>query len=175
MAKTPLRSVFASGVCGVSLKQFGMNIIDLRESSEAIPLLSGWHHNEWSYQNQQFGLEERTEQMQKHLCDDFIPSTYVAEEATEVLGSAAIVKHDMEIHLEYSPWLASVFVSPDDREKGIGSELVLHVMSQAKKNNVRNLYLFTPDKELFYSRLGWQIIHKELYRNIEITIMRMQL
>ncbi|MCP4749360.1 MAG: GNAT family N-acetyltransferase [Proteobacteria bacterium] len=152
-----------------------MNIIDLRENAEAIPLLSEWHHHEWSYQNPQFGLEERIEKMRCHLCEDFIPSTYVAEEAAEILGSATVLKHDMEIHLEYSPWLASVFVSQDHRNKGVGSELVLHVMAQAKKNNISNLYLFTPDKELFYNRLGWQTIHKELYKNIEVTIMRIQL
>ena len=57
----------------------------------------------------------------------------------ELFGSAAIIEHDMDTRMELSPWLASVFVAPEFRKRGIGSKLVTHVMEQAKNNKIKNI------------------------------------
>ena len=74
-----------------------------------------------------------------------------------------------------SPWLASVFVSPENRGKGVGSKLVIRVMEKAKEAGIPVLYLFTPDKEGFYQKLGWQTISKEAYRGQLVTVMQVNL
>ena len=81
----------------------------------------------------------------------------------------------MDTKQELSPWLASVFVSPENRSRGIGSELVIQVMNQARDAGIKTLYLFTPDKEHFYIRLGWQPISKEIYRDHMVTVMQVNL
>ncbi len=112
--------------------------------------------------------------MQSFLNDDLIPSTFIAIEK-DLLGSAAIVAHDMDTKKELSPWLASVFVSSENRSRGIGTQLVLFVMNQAREAGIKTLYLFTPDKEHFYKRLGWHTISKELYRDHMVTVMQVNL
>ena len=112
--------------------------------------------------------------MQSFSNDALIPSTFIAVEK-DLLGSAAIVAHDMDTKQELSPWLASVFVSPENRSRGIGSELVLQVMNQARNAGIKTLYLFTPDKERFYIRLGWQTISNEIYRGHVVTVMQINL
>lgn len=149
-----------------------MDIVDLRKIPEIIPKLAEWHHGQWAYLNPQDTLEKRVEKTKRYLCEEPIPSTFVAIESGEVLGSAAIVEHDMETRMEYSPWLASVFVSPEHRAKGIGSTLVTHVMSFAKKNGTNTLYLFTTDREHFYKRLGWSTIHIEPFNVVQAIIMQ---
>ncbi|MFC1533163.1 GNAT family N-acetyltransferase [Thermodesulfobacteriota bacterium] len=151
-----------------------MDIIDLIKIPEAVPLLAKWHHNQWSYLNPNSSLEKRLEETKLFLCETFIPSTYVAIEENEVLGSAAIVEHDMDTRLEYSPWLASVFVNPKHRNKGVGSKLILHIMSSARKNDLSTLYLFTPDKKNFYKRLGWSTIHTEPFNGVSVSIMNVK-
>ena len=159
----------------VSFNELKMDIVDLHEIPEIIPMLAEWHHQQWSYLNPQISLEKRTEEYQKFLSEGLIPSTFVARENDEVVGSAAIVEHDMNTRMEYSPWLASVFVHPSHRNKGVGSTLVSHVISQAKKNNTESLYLFTPDKEDFYKRFGWFTIHREPYKNVQVFVMKVNL
>jgi N-acetylglutamate synthase-like GNAT family acetyltransferase len=148
-----------------------MKILNLKEIPDTIPTLAKWHHEEWAYLNPQKSLEKRIESYREYLGEALVPSTYVALEKSTVLGSASIIKHDMDTRVEYSPWLASVFVHPDHRERGVGSKLVSHVMSTAKKSGFESLYLFTPDRESFYKRLGWTTIHREPYNATQVTIM----
>ena len=151
-----------------------MEIIDLKFKPHHIPVLAGWHHNEWADLNPDITVDQRAEWMQSYLTEKLVPSTFVAEEK-ELLGSAAIVEHDMDTKPDLSPWLASVFVSPAHRNQGIGTNLVIHVMEKAKESGIQTLYLFTADKEGFYQKLGWETISKEIYRGHLVTVMRADL
>ncbi len=151
-----------------------MQILDLREEPQHIPTLAAWHHHQWSSLNPGHSLEKRIAKMQDYLGDNFVPSTLIAK-TTELLGSAAIVENDMETKPELTPWLASVFVAPEYRNQGIGSQLVKHVMQKAKQAGIEALYLFTPDQANFYQKLGWEVFSHEEYRDHSVTVMRVRL
>lgn len=151
-----------------------MEILDLKKEPEHLPVLARWHHEQWSYLNPGETIEQRLERMRVYLDESFVPSTFIAKDDV-LLGSAAIVAHDMETRPDLSPWLASVFVAPEQRGKGLGKRLVLHVMNEAKNRGINTLYLFTPDKAPFYQNLGWKIVTKEHYRGQEVTIMTIEL
>jgi GNAT superfamily N-acetyltransferase len=148
-----------------------VKIIDLKHSPEHISLLANWHHEQWSYLNPGKSLQKRIDDMQGYLNDTFIPTMYVAMIDSVPIGSAAIVALDMDIRLDLTPWLASVYVVPKHRNRGFGSALVAHVMRRAKRQGVKRLYLFTPDQEHFYVHLGWKRLEKVSYRGTEVTIM----
>jgi len=147
-----------------------MKIINLKQCVDQLPLLAQWHQAEWSYLNPGQSLQARIEKMQAYLNDEFIPSTFVAIE-NEVLGSAAIVACDMKERKQYSPWLASVYVAPEYRRKGTATELVRHVMQQAAENKIKKLYLYTPDQEQFYKKMGWKTQERLNYHGHDVTIM----
>ncbi|MCK5394626.1 MAG: GNAT family N-acetyltransferase [Gammaproteobacteria bacterium] len=151
-----------------------MKIINLKSHPEHLELLARWHHAEWSYLNPEENIAQRITRMRSYLNDDFIPSTFIANDR-ELLGSAAIVKNDMETKPQLSPWLASVYVAPPNRNRGIGTKLVLHSMEMARSNNINKLYLLTPDKKLFYQKLGWHIISEEMYHGYTVTVMEISL
>jgi N-acetylglutamate synthase-like GNAT family acetyltransferase len=156
---------------GASFHFSKMKIIDLKFEPHHIPVLANWHHREWSYLNPNGTVEQRAEKMRCYLTDDILPSTFLAKE-DELLGSAAIIEHDMDTRLDLSPWLASVFVAPEYRCNGVGSKLVLHVMEKANEAGIPILYLFTPDQERFYQKLGWHTISTETYRGHLVTVMQ---
>ena len=152
-----------------------IRIVDLRDAPQHIPQLAAWHHEQWSYLNPGKTLEHRIENLRDHLEPTELPRTFiaVAEHGTP-LGSASLVAHDMDSHPELTPWLASVFVAPIHRKKGIGAALVQRVMAAAGEAGIERLTLFTPDQEAFYQSLGWHTIAKELYRGDEVTIMQFE-
>ena len=152
-----------------------MDIINLKEEPNLIPTLAKWHHNEWSYLNPSLTLNERIYKMEAYLSNEIIPSTYIAKENNILLGSSALIEHDMETNKHLTPWLASIYVAEPHRKQGIGSKLVLHAMKEAKKENISKLYLFTPDQENFYKNLGWSTIEKERYHNHNVVIMEVTL
>jgi N-acetylglutamate synthase-like GNAT family acetyltransferase len=149
-------------------------IKDLRQIPDTLLQLAQWHQSEWSQLNPGETLEQRIDRMQDYLNKDFIPSTFVAIDHT-VLGSAAIVKNDMATRKKLSPWLASVYVSPDRRGRGIGRKLVQHVMSCAKNRAYDKLYLFTADQQKFYESLGWQTFDIEHYHGQQVSLMQIKL
>lgn len=152
-----------------------MNIVDLRDVPEHLPTLATWHQQEWGYINPQRSLAERIAEMQTHLGDDLVPSTLVAENAGEVLGSASVIAHDMDVHQDKAPWLASVYVSPGARGKGFGSQLVSRVMQHAAAAGIPELYLYTMDQEALYQRLGWWTISREVYHGVDVIVMKTEL
>lgn len=151
-----------------------MQILNLNEEPQHIPTLTIWHQQEWAHLNPGSGVEKRLEKMMAYLGAELVPSTFIAKQ-TELMGSAAIVAHDMDTRPELTPWLASVFVAPEYRNNGVGSRLVQHVMQQAEQAGIGTLYLFTPDRAGFYRRLGWQVLSEEEYRGYPVTVMQARL
>lgn len=146
-------------------------IKNLTTIPDTLNLLAQWHQSEWAKFNPGETLEQRMVRMHDYLNPDFIPSTFVALDDC-VLGSGAIVKNDMDSRPELSPWLASVYVLPGHRGRGIGSKLVQHIMSQAKSETYKKLYLFTTDKQDFYEKLGWQTFDVENYHGQQVNLMQ---
>jgi predicted N-acetyltransferase YhbS len=151
-----------------------VDIVNLADIPEHLPRLAAWHHHQWSHLNPESTLRRRVEKMRTHLENRLIPSTFVAMDDAP-LGSASIVEHDMDTRTDLSPWLASVFVAPEHRCKGVGSELVRHVMDRARRNGIRTLYLFTPDRAPFYAKLGWRKVSDEDYHGRRVTVMEIEL
>ncbi|ALO47546.1 GNAT family N-acetyltransferase [Pseudohongiella spirulinae] len=148
-----------------------MQIYSLKDKPEHLMQLAKWHHAEWSYLNPARSFEERVTEMKEDLQGKPIPTTYVAEVDGRLLGSATILADDMSSHPELTPWLASVYVDDAQRGKGIGSTLVRRVMQHAREHGVKRLYLYTPDQEQLYARLGWSLLSRESYNGTMVTIM----
>lgn len=152
-----------------------MRIMNLKEDKESLQILAKWHQDEWYFLEPTKTLQDRILKIQQCFCDAFIPSIYIAKENNDLLGSAAIIEHDMDTRTDLTPWLAGVYVSEDNRKKGIGSKLVLYVMEQAKDYGIKTLYLYTLKHSDYYRKLGWNIVEKTEYKKRSVTIMSVDL
>jgi len=143
----------------------------LAEHEEFVATLVQWHHEEWSYLRPGDTIEARTNRIRSACGRQQIPTVFVAFTDSELLGSAMLIAHDMDTRLEFSPWLAGVFVTPRHRGKGIGAALVHRTVREACILNVPRLYLYTPSTEQFYVRLGWQSFDRTRYRGVKVVMM----
>ena len=66
--------------------------------------------------------------------------------------------HDLEGREDLTPWLGGVFVGSQFRRRGIGEALCVTVEEAAKSRGIQTLYLFTLDKQAWYSRQGWTLL-----------------
>jgi GNAT superfamily N-acetyltransferase len=148
-----------------------MKITNLKEHPEYIPTLAKWHHDEWAYLNPGGSLEGRIRFLGAQTESDDIPETFVAVSGTILLGSASLVPHDMEMRMDLTPWLASVYVATEQRKQGVGSALVRHVVQEAARRGYETLYLFTPDQQALYAGLGWTTLEKTEYQGYVVEIM----
>jgi N-acetylglutamate synthase-like GNAT family acetyltransferase len=76
---------------------------------------------------------------------------------------------------DLSPWLASVYVDPPFRNRGIGASLVQRVAQEARTLGFPTLYLFTPDRAAFYANLGWQVVERDEWNGCQVTVMELKL
>ena len=143
----------------------------LADYPQYIPVVAKWLHSEWGHHNPDKTVQDYEESVRRHLGRNSIPLMLIALWDGLPAGTASIYVQDMSIHEELSPWLASVFVSPDQRNKGIGSKLVGAIEENARNLRIARLYLWTPDKEHFYSRLGWSVLERLEHFNQPVVLM----
>lgn len=100
-----------------------------------------------------------------------IPTTLVALEGDALLGSVSLLENDHDDIRAYSPWLASLYVRPDQRGRGLGIELVRRCEDMAHRLGVVRLYLYTSGQEDFYRKLGWDDVATVSLRGVCATVM----
>lgn len=148
-----------------------MQVGYLADHQEFIPTVVNWHHQEWAYLRPGDSIEARTVRLKASCGHREIPTVVIAFTGDALLGSAMLIAHDMETRMELSPWLAGVFVAPEQRRRGVGAALVRRVIDDATMLGVHRLYLYTPSAEEFYSRRGWSLVERTSYRGINVGIM----
>jgi len=104
-----------------------------------------------------------------------LPTTLVAIAAGELLGSISLVVDDHAELTRYSPWLASLFVAPAARGRGIGTALLERMLAEARALGIARLYLFTEHQEDWYAALGWILVeHARLADGHVVSILSRQ-
>lgn len=88
------------------------------------------------------------------------PITLVAIINDECVGTISIFENDLKTQNILSPWLASLYVSPDFRGKGIAKNLINKVQHIVKELGFKELYLRTEHTSEYYRLLGWEFIYK---------------
>jgi GNAT superfamily N-acetyltransferase len=147
----------------------------LADRREFIPTVARWHHAEWGHLRPGETVEGRAARVERACGHREVPTTFVAVAGDQLLGSASLVDHDMDIRPKLSPWLSGVFVAPEHRRRGIGAALVKRVVQEARALGTSRLYLYTPGSGALYLRLGWSVMertfYRELWRDQKVTIM----
>jgi N-acetylglutamate synthase-like GNAT family acetyltransferase len=153
----------------------GVRISYLIENPEYIPQLAQWLFEQWSSMLGEKTLEARIKKLNAHMNREQLPIAWVAHANGQLLGTAALRVHDLEGREDLTPWLGGVFVGPDFRRRGIGAALCATVEDAARSRGIQTLYLFTLDKQAWYSRMGWTLLAPCVWHQRPGDIMYKQL
>src|SRR5437763_7475293 len=134
----------------------GVQISYLIEHPGYIPELAQWLFEQWDSILGEGNPDARIKKLKAHMNRDKLPIAWVAHANGQLLGTAALRVHDLEGREDLTPWLGGVFVGADFRRQGIGAALCATVEDAARSRGMQTLYLFTLDKQAWYSRLGWR-------------------
>jgi GNAT superfamily N-acetyltransferase len=149
-----------------------IRIIRVNGDSPHLAILAKWTHDTWGHLHPGRRLETAIAVLRDECGPCGVPSVFAALHGETPVGTASLVADDMSDRLDLTPWLASVFVRPDWRGHGIASLLVQRVEEEARSHGHDHFYLYTPDQQALYRRLGWRDLEERDYRGEAVTIMR---
>jgi predicted N-acetyltransferase YhbS len=148
-----------------------MRVAPLVERPDLVEQVSAWGFTEWGHLNPDQTLEQRAARIRGKMNVDRVPVAFVAlDEEDRIVGTASLIFDDLEGDPR-NPWLASVFVPPEHRKKGIASALVRTVEDAARRFGYSRLYLFTSSAPALYTGLGWRMLEQRDYRGEHIQVM----
>jgi N-acetylglutamate synthase-like GNAT family acetyltransferase len=152
-----------------------MRIDYLDQHREHIATLAAWHHAEWGHLYDEWTLEIAQAELADHATHRSLPTTLVLIDDDKLLGSVSLVLEDApEFANEGSPWLASLYVVPWARGRGLGAMLVNAAVATAARAQIETLFLFTPEHAGFYQELGWRLITRTSLKGTAVDLMEIE-
>lgn len=152
-----------------------MQIAYLADHPHHIPTVAHWQYGEWGHLNPGDSVQGRIERLGQHIGRPGLPTTLIALEGDTVLGSAGLVVNDLRTHPDLTPFLASVYVAPTYRRRGVATALVQQAKVVIQQLGLPVLYLITHDRQNLYAGLGWQAQCDLDYRGESVTLMMVTL
>jgi GNAT superfamily N-acetyltransferase len=152
-----------------------VRIESIADHPELVETVAHWQWGEWGHLDPADSLAARIAGIGAQAAGGQIPTTYVALEGDLPLGSASLVVDDLPTHPEFTPWLASVYVTPAARGRGVASALVRRVVEHVAAMGVTRLHLYTENARGLYEKLGWHAIATDHFEGSPVTIMAIDL
>lgn len=143
----------------------------LANHPERVPELASWFYDEWGRKESDTTLENITHHLQQRLHQDRAPLTLVGFLEDGAVASASIKIREMETHPHYEHWLGAIYIKPNYRGQGLGSQIVRHTVAIATQLQINELYLYTHSHEDFYVKLGWNTIERPHYHGRTVALM----
>ena len=127
---------------------------------------AGWHIEEFGhlYPHEVWNEEIAVAEFATMSTPGELPTTWVAfdgddRSAAGVLGSVSLIAtDDLPGYEHVGPWLASLFVHPRGRIRGLGERLVNHAVQAATEAGHAEVFLFTAGQAEFYLQRGWRMV-----------------
>lgn len=135
-------------------------IADLFERPELIPTVARWIHAEFWADKDVHTPASLAALFALATQPNVIPLSLVALSSGEPVGTINLIENDDEGRRHLRPWLAALYVVPDQRCRGIGSSLVRALQKRAASMGIERMYLGT-DNPGFYLRLG-AVVHERV-------------
>ena len=133
-----------------------IKIMHLLDDIESLEEVSEWIYEEWEKKYNR-KVEDIIYRSKHSLNRNGIPQMYIAKHENEVVGVVSIWRCDLKSRQDLYPWMATLFVKEEYRNKGIGTILQKKVIEETKKMNYKNIYL-TTDHENYYEKMGWMFL-----------------
>lgn len=137
-----------------------ITIEPLNACPELIPVCASWTFGHWDCQA---GTAfEETNQLYREAANETssLPLTFVAVADGKPAGMISLREDDFRERTDLSPWLASLYVHPSHRNKGISLLLIAKLEVEAERMGYKRLYLTTEDSKSLYEKNGWQEIDR---------------
>ena len=113
----------------------GFSLVYLADFPKAVDACAAWDFGQWDLQKKGATLEKSYKVFAGALQKEALPLTIVAlnDETKLPVAMASLWEKDGQEWKAYTPWIASVFVHPRFRGRGIAKALVARLEDEARR------------------------------------------
>jgi predicted N-acetyltransferase YhbS len=127
---------------------------------------------EWGELSPWASVLEIEKRLARQLDAPGVPFTMVALDDMDVLlGTASVKLFELPEHRDKMHWLGEVCVKTGLRGQGIGAALIRACIAESRRLRLPTLYLYTPDQQALYARLGWEELQRDFVNGENVSIM----
>jgi predicted N-acetyltransferase YhbS len=152
-----------------------LRIASLHLHPRAAPVLAAWHADAFGPWLGGWTVAEALAELRTHGSPESVPFTLVAFEEDQPVGSISLLREDPPAPPADGPWLASFFVRPDRRGRGIGGRLHDALVEAARSAGEQRLFLWTPDADPWYVARGWSLHGRLAAFGVESRVLSLDL
>lgn len=134
-----------------------MQIKKLMDNSEYLTQTSGLLFREWS--SLSLWADEgliRTRLIERNSSNTGQMTLVAIDTENSVIAAGSIIHYELSDNPERKYWLGEIITRPSYRGQGIGTLLINELIKQASGQNITELWLYTPDMQPLYRKLGWE-------------------
>lgn len=147
----------------------------LVEVPSLAPRLAAAHAREWNHLYANWNESAALSDFAAEGGSADIPTTWVAHHPTHgPMGSVSLVNDDLPGYPDLNPWLASLYVFPEFRGRGLGKLLVQQALDSLRQQKYPHAYLFTENQTPFFSKFNFAIYGPAKANGHPVTIMKWQ-
>ena len=137
-----------------------MDITNLRDAPGCVPIVVDrlWHAWWKAYGAERAEVEEAIAEV---LAAPTFPFTLVATLDGQFAGT--VTASDMDERPQYSPWIAALWVEPEQRRSGIARTLMQAGLQLLFDQGNQQVYLCArPELRAYYLADGWQLLEQQV-------------
>lgn len=128
----------------------------LADVPEVIPTLATWYKAQWASWFAGIATEEIEADFRLIVRRDQLPLGLVAFDAAgQATGVCSIRSDAFEPYPDAGPWLRGLYVTPEQRGKGIAGQLIKAAELTAAQLSISKLYAATHSAAGTFERTGW--------------------
>jgi len=92
-----------------------------------------------------------------------------------VIATCSIIRYELDDIAAREYWIGEVVTDKRFRGQGVAKALIQQAIATAIKQQISELWLYTPDQQRYYQRSGWQAVEQRHIAGEEVTVMKLRL
>lgn len=150
-----------------------VSISPLWEVPSFAPVLAQAHAREWGHLYANWNEKVALADFETEREGTAFPATWVAHHPSHgPMGSVSLVQDDLPDRPALNPWLASLFVFPEFRGRGLGKSLVQEALGQLRRRGHPQAFLFTENRVSYFAEFNFTFQEQARAKGHLVSVMK---
>lgn len=135
-----------------------LTLCPLKERFYLAPRLAVLHAETWAHLYPVWNAADALREFAAEKDNNGLSATLLAMNKDTFLGSISVCFDDLPGETTLNPWVASFYVLPEHRGRGVGAFLLQGAHELLERHQVPCAYLFTEHTQGYFQRFGWSLL-----------------